>query len=86
MEDEVIKKINKNEGGENSMLRQTIIEMIEDGKREGELKGRREGNESGISQVAINMLKEKCDKKTIQKYTGLSYAKISKLEKSLQSA
>ena len=84
--DEVIKKINKNEGGENSMLRQTIIEMIEDGKREGELKGRREGNESGISQVAINMLKEKCDKKTIQKYTGLSYAKISKLEKSLQSA
>ena len=72
------------------MLRQTIIEMIEDGKREGELKGRREGrqegNESGISQVAINMLKEKCDKKTIQKYTGLSYAKIAKLEKSLQSA
>ena len=88
--DEVIKNINKEEGGENSMLRQTIIEMIEDGKREGELKGRREGrqegNESGISQVAINMLKEKCDKKTIQKYTGLSYAKIAKLEKSLQSA
>lgn len=80
--DEVIKKINKNEGGENNMLRQTIIEMIEDGKNEG----RREGNESGISQVAINMLKEKCDKKTIQKYTGLSYAKIAKLEKSLQSA
>ena len=52
------------------MLRQTIIEMIEDGKREGELKGRREGrqegSESGISQVAINMLREKCDKKTIQ--------------------
>ena len=86
--DEIIKNINKEEGVENSMLRQTIIEMIEDGKREGELKGRREGrqegSESGISQVAINMLREKCDKKTIQKYTGLSYAKISKLEKSLQ--
>lgn len=54
------------------MLRQTIIEMIEDGK------------ESGITQVAINMLKEKCDKKMIQKFTGLSYAKIAKLEKSLQ--
>ena len=68
--DEIIKNINKEEGGENSMLRQTIIEMIEDGKREGELKGRREGrqegSESGISQVAINMLREKCDKKTIQ--------------------
>ena len=45
------------------MLRQTIIEMIEDGEREGELKGRREGrqegSESGISQVAINMLRER---------------------------
>ena len=38
------------------MLRQTIIEMIEDGRKEGEKKGRKEGNESGISQVAINML------------------------------
>ena len=84
--DEVIKNINKEEGGENSMLRQTIIEMIEDGKREGELKGRREGNESGISQVAINMLKQKYKKEEIQKCTGLSYAKIAKLEKSLQSA
>ena len=72
--DEVIKKINKNEGGENSMLRQTIIEMIEDGK------------ESGISQVAINMLKQKHKKEEIQKCTGLSYAKITKLEKSLQNA
>ena len=54
------------------MLRQTIIEMIEDGK------------ESGISQVAINMLKQKYKKEEIQKCTGLSYAKIAKLEKSLQ--
>ena len=72
------------------MLRQTIIEMIEDGRREGEQKGRREGrregSEFGISQVAINMLKEKCNKKMIQKCTGLSYAKIAKLEKSLQKA
>lgn len=32
--DEIIKKVNKEEGGEGSMLRQTIIEMIEDGRKE----------------------------------------------------
>ena len=83
--DEIIKKVNKEEGGEGSMLRQTIIEMIEDGRKEGEKKGRKEGNESGISQVAINMLKQKYKKEEIKKCTGLSYAKIAKLEKSLQS-
>lgn len=83
--DEIIKKVNKEEGGEGSMLRQTIIEMIEDERKEGEKKGRKEGNESGISQVAINMLKQKYKKEEIKKCTGLSYAKIAKLEKSLQS-
>ena len=83
--DEIIKKVNKEEGGEGSMLRQTIIEMIEDGRKEGEKKGRKEGNESGISQVAINMLKQKYKKEEIKKCTGLSYVKIAKLEKSLQS-
>ena len=46
----------------------------------------KKGETRGISQVAINMLKEKCDKKIIKKYTGLSDAKIKELEKSLQSA
>ena len=36
----------------------------------------KEGEKNGISQVAINMLKEKCDKKMIKKCTGLSDAKI----------
>ena len=44
-----------------------------------------EGETRGISQVAINMLKEKCDKKIIKKCTGLSDAKIKELEKNLQS-
>ena len=45
----------------------------------------KEGKEEGLCQVAINMLKEKCDKALIKKYTGLSDAKIAKLEKTLQS-
>ena len=48
--------------------------------------GEKKGETCGISQVAINMLKEKCDKKIIKKYTGLSDDKIKALEKSLQSA
>lgn len=84
--DEIIKNVNKEEKGEGNMLRQTIIKMIEDGRNEGRQEGRREGSEYGRSQVAINMLKEKCNKKMIQKCTGLSYAKIAKLEKSLQKA
>ena len=47
--------------------------------------GRKEGIKESLSQVAINMLKEKCDKALIKKYTGLSDAKIAKLEKTLQS-
>ena len=46
----------------------------------------KEGKEEGICQVAINMLKEKCDKALIKKYTGLSDEKITKLEKTLQRA
>ena len=46
----------------------------------------KEGKEEGLCQVAINMLKEKCDKALIKKYTGLSDAKIAKLEKTLQRA
>ena len=42
--------------------------------------------EEGINLVAINMLKEKCDKSMIKKYTGLSEKKIAQLEKSLQKA
>ena len=46
----------------------------------------KEGKEEGQCQVAINMLKNKCDKETIKKYTGLSDKKIEELEKSLQTA
>ena len=88
--DEIIKNINKEKGGESSMLRQTIIEMLDDerneGRQEGRREGRQEGSEFGISQVAINMLKQKYKKGEIQKCTGLSYAKIAKLEKTLQKA
>ena len=55
-------------------------------RKHGEEIGRRKGRTQGISQVAINMLKEKCDKKVIKKCTGLSDKQISELEKSLQSA
>ena len=57
---------------------------VDEGRKIGVDEGRKIGITQGISQVAINMLKEKCDKEMIKKYTGLSYAKISKLEKSLQ--
>lgn len=44
-----------------------------------------EGKKESLYQVAINMLKEKCDKAMIKRCTGLSEAKISKLEKSIQN-
>ena len=44
------------------------------------------GEKRGIAQVAINMLKAKCDKKIIKKCTGLSDEKIKELEKTLQKA
>ena len=62
------------------------IEGREKGIKEGRKEGREEGREEGISIVAINMLKEKCDKCMIKKCTGLSETKIAQLEKSLQKA
>ena len=48
--------------------------------------GEKSGKKAGISQVAINMLKQKCKKELIKQCTGLSDAKIKELEKTLQSA
>ena len=70
-------KINKSEEGE-EMLLESFVDTLYNCIKEGE--------KNGISQVAINMLKEKCDKKMIKKCTGLSDAKIKELEKTLQNA
>ena len=72
----MIKNIEKeiNEEEEKNMLEAFVDRFLKEGKEEG------------ICQVAINMLKEKCDKALIKKYTGLSDAKIAKLEKTLQRA
>ena len=67
-----------NEEDEKNMLEAFVDRFLEE--------GRKEGKEESLSQVAINMLKEKCDKALIKKYTGLSDAKIAKLEKTLQRA
>lgn len=72
---ETIKKLSK-KGGKDNMLRETILKML---KNE-----RKEGRKEGSSQVAINMLKEKYQKDEIKKCTGLKDADIEKLEKSLQ--
>ena len=66
------------------MLEAFVDRFLEEGEKR-EKYGRKEGREEGLCQVAINMLKEKCDKALIKKYTGLSDAKIAKLEKTLQS-
>lgn len=58
---------------------------IEEGRKEGRKEGIEEGKKESLYQVAINMLKEKCDKAMIKRCTGLSEAKISKLEKSIQN-
>ena len=63
------------------MLEAFVDRFLEEGRKEG----RKEAREESLCQVAINMLKEKCDKALIKKYTGLSDAKIAKLEKTLQS-
>ena len=75
----MIKNIEKeiNEEEEKNMLEAFVDRFLEE--------GRKEGIKESLSQVAINMLKEKCDKALIKKYTGLSDAKIAKLEKTLQS-
>ena len=51
---------------------------------EREKRGEKHGIAQGISQVAINMLKAKCDKEIIKKCTGLSDKKIKELEKTLE--
>ena len=62
-----------------------IEEGRKEGRKEGIEEGREEGKKESLYQVAINMLKEKCDKAMIKRCTGLSEAKISKLEKSIQN-
>ena len=64
------------------MLEAFVDRFLEEGRKEG----RKEAREESLSQVAINMLKEKCDKSMIKKCTGLSEKKIAQLEKSLQQA
>ena len=72
------------------MLEAFVDRFLEEGRKEGIKEGikegRKEAREESLSQVAINMLKEKCDKSMIKKYTGLSEKKIAQLEKSLQKA
>ena len=64
-------KIENKEG--KNMLDDFVDRILEEGKKES------------LYQVATNMLKEKCDKAMIKRCTGLSEAKISKLEKSIQN-
>ena len=45
--------------------------------------GEKKGETRGISQVAINMLKEKCDKKFIKKCTGLSEGQTKRIRKNI---
>lgn len=71
---------------EKNMLEAFVDRFLEEGRKEGIKEGRKEAREESLSQVAINMLKEKCDKSMIKKYTGLSEKKIAQLEKSLQKA
>ena len=95
IEDQFEKKEGKNmleafvdrilEEGE-KIAKKGAIEGREKGIKEGRKEGREEGREEGISIVAINMLKEKCDKSMIKKCTGLSETKIAQLEKNLQQA
>lgn len=60
------------------LLEDFVVTLISEGEKRGINKG--------MVFVAINMLKNKCDKETIKKYTGLSDKKIEELEKSLQTA
>ena len=74
----------ENEKEEKNMLEAFVDRFLEEGekraKKEIKEKIEKERKES-ISQIAINMLKEKCDKSLIKRCTGLSYAKINELEK-----
>ena len=75
------KGLSKEEGKD--MLMENFVKTCFE---EGEKSGIKKGETRGISQVAINMLKQKCKKELIKQCTGLSDAKIKELEKTLQSA
>ena len=75
------KKLNKEED-KDMLMEDFVVTLFEDREKKGEKRGKSEG----ISHVAINMLKAKCDKELIKKCTGLSYEKIKKLEKSMETA
>lgn len=73
----MIKNIEREyEEEEEDMLDEFVDRLLYEGKKEGKAQA--------LFEVAINMLKEKCDKKIIKKCTGLSEAKINQIEKSLQ--
>ena len=83
----MIKNIEKEyEEEEDDMLDEFVDRLLYEGRKEGKKEGKREGKAQALIEVAINMLKEKCDKKIIKKYTGLSEAKINQIEKSLQES
>ena len=75
------KGLSKEEGKD--MLMENFVKTCFE---EGEKSGRKDGVARALSQVAINMLKQKYKKEEIKKCTGLSDAKIKELEKTLQSA
>lgn len=75
----LVKKLNEQSKEDGNMLLEDfVVTLISEGEKRGINKG--------MVFVAINMLKNKCDKETIKKYTGLSDKKIKELEKSLQTA
>ena len=75
----LVKKLNEQSKEDGNMLLEDfVVTLISEGEKRGINKG--------MVFVAINMLKNKCDKETIKKYTGLSDKKINELEKSLQTA
>ena len=79
----MIKNIEKEyEEDDEDMLDEFVDRLLYEGKK----LGLREGKIQAIIEVAINMLKEKCDKQIIKKCTGLSETKIQQLEKSLQKS
>ena len=49
------------------------------GKQEGQQEGKRKGRIEMAKETAKNMLRDKIDKKSIIKYTGLSLKEVEKL-------
>ena len=82
----MIKGIEKLEYKEGKNMLEAFVDRFLDMADEKEKKGERRGISEGISQVAINMLKQKYKKAEIKKCTGLSDERINELEKTLQSA